>query len=218
VPPRVVLVPPPTFPVFNIVTPLDVEKHQMFPEMGVKTACPQNIYVATFTPANKNPFECAVLLVLPVHVQPLYPVVKAEPDPICTIGILVPFVLTPLNITVILFTQLGIPVKSIEVPDVLATAVPLVITELAIVVITAPDMLGEVPSTTAPVPVLVVTPVPPLNTGRATVKVVAPVTTKLLLNVALFDVSTVRNSVPFCWIPEFNTPALSVIVIFCSPF
>jgi hypothetical protein len=71
-------------------------------------------------------------------------------------------------------------VKSIEVPDVLATVVPLVITLLAIVVITAPDMLGEVPSTTAPVPVEVVTPVPPEVTARA----LANVTTcdELMLN------------------------------------
>lgn len=38
-----------------------------------------------------------------------------------------PFVDTPLNITVIRFAQLGIPVKSIDVPLVDATAVPLVI-------------------------------------------------------------------------------------------
>jgi hypothetical protein len=71
-------------------------------------------------------------------------------------------------------------VKSMDVPDVLATAVPLVITLLAIVVITAPDMLGEVPSTTAPVPVEVVTPVPPEVTARA----LANVTTcdELMLN------------------------------------
>ncbi len=35
-----------------------------------------------------------------------------------------PFVLTPLNITVIRFTHDGMPVKSIDVPDVEATAVP----------------------------------------------------------------------------------------------
>ena len=37
----------------------------------------------------------------------------------------VPFVLMPLNITVMRFTPEGIPVKSILVPDVLATEVPL---------------------------------------------------------------------------------------------
>ena len=36
----------------------------------------------------------------------------------------VPFVLTPLNITVIRLTQLGMLVKSMLVPDVEATAVP----------------------------------------------------------------------------------------------
>jgi hypothetical protein len=35
-----------------------------------------------------------------------------------------PFVLTPLNITVMRLTHDGIPVKSIDVPDVEATAVP----------------------------------------------------------------------------------------------
>jgi hypothetical protein len=99
----------------------------------------------------------------------------------------VPLVETPLNITVILLTQLGIPVKSIDVPDVLATAVPLVITLLAIVDKTAPEMLGEVPNTTAPVPVLVVTPLPPLATGRVPVTVVtgtpvSPDKIRLILN------------------------------------
>ena len=50
-----------------------------------------------------------------------------EPAPICTCGTLVPLVLTPLNITVIRFAVAGIPVKSILVPDVEATAVPEVI-------------------------------------------------------------------------------------------
>ena len=81
----------------------------------------------------------------------------------------VPFVETPLNITVILLTQLGIPVKSMLVPDVDACAVADVSTLDAIVVITAPEMLGEVPNTTAPLPVLVVTPVPPLATGNVPV-------------------------------------------------
>lgn len=54
-----------------------------------------------------------------------YPVVSTPPlSPNRTIMLLVPFVLTPLNITVIRLTQEGMPVKSIEVPDVEATAVP----------------------------------------------------------------------------------------------
>ena len=48
-------------------------------------------------------------------------------------------------------------------------AVAEVITLLAIVDITAPEMLGEVPNTFAPEPVLVVTPVPPLATGNVPV-------------------------------------------------
>ena len=43
---------------------------------------------------------------------------------------LVPLVLTPLNITVNRFAQLGIPVKSMATPLVEATAVPLVIPPL----------------------------------------------------------------------------------------
>lgn len=45
-------------------------------------------------------------------------------DPSCNITLEVPFVLTPLNITVMRFTHDGIDVKSIDVPDVEATAVP----------------------------------------------------------------------------------------------
>ena len=59
--------------------------------------------------------------------------------------------------------------KSIEVPEVDACAVADVSTLDAIVDITAPEMLGEVPNTTAPLPVLVVTPVPPLATGNVPV-------------------------------------------------
>jgi len=87
-----------------------------------------------------------------------------------------------LNITVIRFTQLGILVKSMLVPDVDACAVPDVSTLLAIVDITAPEMLGEVPNTTAPVPVLVATPLPPLATGSVpvtcVVSVIAPLEIK----------------------------------------
>ena len=49
------------------------------------------------------------------------------PEPICTQINAPPLVLTPLNINVILFTVDGKPVKSIEVPLVVATAVPIVI-------------------------------------------------------------------------------------------
>ena len=58
-------------------------------------------------------------------------------------------------------------VKSILVPDVEATAVPDVITLDAIELRTAPEIDGDVPNTTAPEPVEVVTPVPPLTTGKA---------------------------------------------------
>lgn len=60
-----------------------------------------------------------------------YPDVATEPPPICICKEDVPFVLTPLNITVTRFTQDGIPVKSMLVPDVEATAVPEVIPNTA---------------------------------------------------------------------------------------
>jgi hypothetical protein len=50
------------------------------------------------------------------------------------------------------------------------------------------------------------------------VVVTLPVTERLFANVALFEVSIVINSELFCCIPEFNTPALSVIVIIISGF
>jgi hypothetical protein len=46
--------------------------------------------------------------------------------------LLVPLVLTPLNITVIRFTPAGIPVKLMAVPDVEATAVPELITPVVV--------------------------------------------------------------------------------------
>jgi hypothetical protein len=61
----------------------------------------------------------------PAIVEPeAYPEDVTLPEPICIRIFDAPFKLTPLNITVIRFTQLGMLVKSIEVPDVDATAVP----------------------------------------------------------------------------------------------
>lgn len=114
-----------------------------------------------------NPATAPVLVYVPA--VPKYPDVSTLPPPICILIAEVPFVLTPLNITVIRLTQLGIDGKSITVPDVDACAVADVSTLLAIDVRTAPEMLGEVPNTTAPLPVEDVTPVPPLATGRVPV-------------------------------------------------
>jgi hypothetical protein len=55
-----------------------------------------------------------------------YPDVVIEPEPICISMLLLELVETPANITVIRFTQEGMLVKSILVPLVEATAVPLV--------------------------------------------------------------------------------------------
>jgi hypothetical protein len=52
-------------------------------------------------------------------------------------------VLTPLNITVTRFTQLGMPVKSIDVPLVDATAVPLTIALFAPLMTAVPLVVGN---------------------------------------------------------------------------
>jgi hypothetical protein len=57
---------------------------------------------------------------------------------------LVPFVLTPLNITVMRFTHDGKPVKSIAVPEVDATAVPETIALLTPLITTVPLPAGIV--------------------------------------------------------------------------
>jgi hypothetical protein len=66
------------------------------------------------------------------------------PAPICIKKLDEPLPLTPLSITVMRLTQEGIEVKSIDVPLVVATAVPEVITLEAIELTTAPDMVGLV--------------------------------------------------------------------------
>jgi len=78
--------------------------------------------------------------------------VATEPEPIWMSGMLVPLKLTPEKITVMRFTQEGMPVKSTDVgpPDEgkgvvpPAFTVPDVITLDAIVVITAPEIAGLV--------------------------------------------------------------------------
>jgi hypothetical protein len=79
-----------------------------------------------------------------LNVAPKYPVLSMPLEvPNLMPQSLVPFVLTPANITVIRFTQLGIPVKSMLVPLVVATAVPLVMPPCKALTV----MLPSVPST-----------------------------------------------------------------------
>jgi hypothetical protein len=70
-----------------------------------------------------------------ILLEPKYPEVVTLPEPICNCGGLVPLVETPLNITVIRFTQDGMLVKSMLVPDVEASAVPEVMPS------TAPELI-----------------------------------------------------------------------------
>ena len=93
----------------------------------------------------------------------------------------VPLILTPRNNTVILLAQEGIPLNKKEVPLVVFCTVPLVSTVAPITtvpLIVGLDIVGLVPYTFAPVPVVDVVPVPPEETaiGVVVVKVVnAPV-------------------------------------------
>jgi hypothetical protein len=108
------------------------------------------VYELTFTPVGTiakplEMFEVDVKLVFVITpTDALYPLVKTELEPICTMIDEVLFVETPLNSTVIRFTQLGILVKSIEVPDVEATAVPAVMALLIPLTTTEPVPAGNV--------------------------------------------------------------------------
>ena len=91
----------------------------------VKTAAPDIVEAATILPAVKRkPLLAPVFMVLKLLAAESYPEVITEPEPNCNKRLLVPFVLTPLNMTVTRLTHDGMPVKSIEVPEVDATAVP----------------------------------------------------------------------------------------------
>ena len=57
------------------------------------------------------------------HPAPEYAVVEALPEPIWMIGIEVPFVPTPLKLIVTSVAQVGMPVMSTEVPEVVADSV-----------------------------------------------------------------------------------------------
>ena len=87
----------------------------------------------------------------------------------------VPLVETPLNITVTRFTQLGILVKSMLVPLVEATAVPLVITLLFIVLTTAPVIVGLVSVLFVSVCVAESITTLPVTAGKSCVKLLAVV-------------------------------------------
>ena len=124
--PERALEPPTVYMVVVPVSPKFPEQTQEFEPISVSTNVPSNAAVAfpdlivkpvvyTLTPG-------VALMVLPVHA---YPDVSTEPAPIWIIGGLVPLVLTPFNITVIRFTQDGMPVKSLDVPEVVACDVPL---------------------------------------------------------------------------------------------
>lgn len=93
-----------------------------------KTMAPDTEEATTRFPAvNRNPIPDEVFMLLKLLAAESYPEAIIDPEPNCNKKLLVPFVLTPLSITVTRRTHDGMPVKSILVPLVEATAVAAVI-------------------------------------------------------------------------------------------
>ena len=151
--------------------------------------------------SNKPAVEFTPVKVFDALAAETYPDVEIEPDPICTILILVPFVLTPFIITVILLTQLGILVKSMDVPDVDACAVADVSTLDAIVVITALDIAGAVNVLFVSVSVVAF----PTKVSVLAGRVITVVTASVGDRVVLPDVAPAKTTVPIYY-PLQNYP------------
>ena len=94
-------------------------------DIRVKTTFPETVKVAPPEPkeATNPAVDEAAVVVVEIEAEDTYPEFVTEPEPIWIKGDDVPLILTPLNITVIRLAVDGIPVKSMLVPDVDATAV-----------------------------------------------------------------------------------------------
>ena len=118
------------------------------------TILPDHNPVAVILDIKTKPAVLCAPLPSPGVVAPeAYPLVVTEPAPIWIWKLDVPLVLTPLNITVTRFTVAGMLVKSMLVPLVDATAVPIVIPvdvgaddthAVPLLVSTFPEVLGAV--------------------------------------------------------------------------
>jgi hypothetical protein len=124
------------FPAIVIAAPRVVrlpEQIHVLALIKVKTIVPEYESAAELAYAKRKPvaLDAPLVVLFVVLIRPeiaVYPEVTMPPDVPNLVSImLVPLVETPLNITVIRFTPAGIDVKSMLVPDVLATAVPEVI-------------------------------------------------------------------------------------------
>jgi hypothetical protein len=135
------LEPPTVNPAVPPVSPKTAEQTQLFEFMFVSTKEPK-MTAAALPERIVKPVVYAVapgdaFTVVPMH---KYPVALTEPSPIWSIGDEVPFVLTPLSITVIRFTHDGIPVKSTlvleavtAVPETIGANVPVTFTSVCVV-------------------------------------------------------------------------------------
>jgi hypothetical protein len=127
--PERVLFPPPESPdaAFEICAAYDAT--QTLPETFISVKSPETVvaFITDDTKGNPAVDESDVPPPPEVVITPTYPVVSTPPEsPNCICMKDEPFVLTPLNITVIRLAVLGMPVKSTLVPDA-DTAVPDVI-------------------------------------------------------------------------------------------
>ena len=116
---------------------------QMFEPRNVKTIVPDKLLLALLRLETKpDVYDAPTTEAAAINpAKQTYPVVSMPPAlPSCTCGREVPPVLTPLNITVTRFAQLGILVKSIAVPLVDATAVPLLMMLLGAAMVVVPSV------------------------------------------------------------------------------
>ena len=120
------LSPAPTYMKFDAVGDITLDSTHVLLPSKVNIAVPES------ASPREAPFviRYPVVEVIDADKVPTYPALEAypvdsiEPAPTRIITELVPFVLTARKATVMRLTQEGMPVKSIAVPDVLATAVP----------------------------------------------------------------------------------------------
>ena len=194
VPPRVMF--PDDVPVIEPAVPKLVELaivQRLLPSVQIVITPPIASAADAETESNKPAVEFTPVKVFDALAAEPYPDVEIEPDPICTILILVPFVLTPLNITVILLTQLGMLVKSLYVPLVVACAVSDVNTPTPVGV---PEIIGFVKVLFVSVSVVAFPTNVSVVTGRVSTElpdadgacsVILPETSPLTITLAIYN-------------------------------
>ena len=124
--------------------PIEPDPDHAFAVMFTIVNRPPNVLAASIPPVIGIPDIVVIPAIADVAKYippPVYPEVAiALVVPSWAISALVPLVRTPLNITVTRFTQLGMPVKSMLVPLVLGTKVPLLMMLLGAAIVVLPSV------------------------------------------------------------------------------